>query len=448
MNSTCIKMLSVVLCMLAEGTGWAADRVQFNRDVRPILSDKCFHCHGPDAKKRKADLRLDERDVAVQARAIVIGKPDESELVRRILSADADEHMPPSSSKLDRLTTKEIATLRHWIEQGAEYENHWSLIPLKPSPATGIDALIQGSLAKRGLRLQPEADRTTLIRRLSFDLTGLPPTPAEVETFLNDQAPGADERLVDRLLASEHYGERMATDWLDAARYADSYGFQVDREREMWPWRDWVVRAFNTNQPFDQFITWQLAGDLLPNATDEQILATAFNRLHQQEAEGGSVEEEYRVEYVADRVQTFATTFLGLTFECCRCHDHKYDPISQREYYQLFSMFQNIDEAGLYSYFTQSPPTPTLALADVPTKQRLAVLQAKVAELERQSPKLRESRREAFDKWFSDLRVDRGAARGRRTVRRWLCCRAGNHPHRRPPDFRCSPGGRPPRRPR
>ena len=411
MNSTCNKLLSVVLCILAEGTGWAADRVQVNRDVRPILSDKCFHCHGPDAKKRKADLRLDDRDVAVKSRAIVIGKPDESELVRRILSTDADEHMPPSSSKLDKLTAQEIGTLRLWIEQGAEYENHWSLIPLKPGPATGIDALIQGSLAKRGLRLQPEANRTTLIRRLTFDLTGLPPTPAEVEAFLNDQAPGANERLVDRLLASEHYGERMATDWLDAARYADSYGFQVDREREMWPWRDWVVRAFNANQPFDQFITWQLAGDLLPDATDEQILATAFNRLHQQESEGGSVEEEYRVEYVADRVQTFATTFLGLTFECCRCHDHKYDPISQREYYQLFAMFQNIDEAGLYSYFTQSPPTPTLALSDVPTKQRLVVLQEKVAELERHAPKLRESRREAFDKWFVDRQVDNRGSR-------------------------------------
>ncbi len=218
---------------------------------------------------------------------------------------------------------------------------------------------------------------------------------------MSNAAPDAVERLVDRLLKSEHYGERMAVDWLDAARYADSFGFQVDREREMWPWRDWVVRAFNSNQRFDEFITWQLAGDLLPDATDEQVLATAFNRLHQQESEGGSVEEEYRVEYVSDRVQTFATAFLGLTFECCRCHDHKYDPISQREYYQLFAMFQNIDEAGLYSYFTQSPPTPTLELSDAPTKQQVAALRTKVVELEQQSLKLRESRREAFEKWLA-----------------------------------------------
>src|SRR5690606_34955414 len=194
----------------------------------------------------------------------------------------------------------------------------------------------------------------------------------EVLAFLEDKRPDAYERLVDRLLASPHYGERMAVDWLDLARYADSFGFQVDRPRDVWPWRDWVVEAFNRNMRFDEFITWQLAGDLLPNATDEQILATAFNRLHQQESEGGSVEEEYRVEYVCDRVQTFATAFLGLTFECARCHDHKFDPITQREYYQLFAMFQNIDEAGLYSFFTTSPPTPTLQLADAPTRERLA----------------------------------------------------------------------------
>ena len=215
-------------------------------------------------------------------------------------------------------------------------------------------------------------------------------------------APDAYERLVDRLLASEQYGERMAVDWLDAARYADSYGFQVDREREVWPWRDWVVRAFNANMPLDKFITWQLAGDLLPDPTDEQILATAFNRLHQQESEGGSVEEEYRVEYVCDRVQTFATTFLGLTMECARCHDHKYDPITQREYYQFFSLFQNVDEAGLYSYFTQSTPTPTLQLPDTPAKERLSPLQAKVAELEAQGRELRQSRRESFAAWLAD----------------------------------------------
>ncbi|MBC7816700.1 MAG: DUF1553 domain-containing protein [Planctomycetaceae bacterium] len=394
--------LAILVCLLLAAPLAAEDRVQFNRDVRPILSDKCFHCHGPDAKKRKADLRLDDRAEAVKSKAIVVGKPVDSELVRRILSDDADERMPPAASKLERLSEQEIATLRKWIEQGAEYENHWSFIALKPSREfRPIDDVVRDGLAQRGLKLQPEAQRATLIRRLSFDLTGLPPSAAEVEAFVSDSAPDAYERLVDRLLKSEHYGERMAVDWLDAARYADSFGFQVDREREMWPWRDWVVRAFNSNQRFDEFITWQLAGDLLPNATDEQVLATAFNRLHQQESEGGSVEEEYRVEYVCDRVQTFATTFLGLTFECCRCHDHKYDPLSQREYYQLFAMFQNIDEAGLYSYFTQSPPTPTLALSDAPTKQQVAALRAKMVGLEQQTPKLRESRREAFEKWLA-----------------------------------------------
>lgn len=409
-SATLLALLVASPALIA--TAFAQDRVQFNRDVRPILSDKCFHCHGPDAKKREADLRLDIREAAVKTGAIAPGKPDQSELVRRILSDDPDERMPPAAAKLGHLSEREADTLRRWIEQGAEYENHWSFIPLRPvvvpdavpdsNPLSAIDRLVRDGLVKRGLKPQSEADRHTLIRRLSFDLTGLPPTPAEIVAFVNDASPDAYERLVDRLLASDQYGERMAVDWLDAARYADSFGFQVDREREMWPWRDWVVRTFNANLPFDQFVTWQLAGDLLPGATDEQILATAFNRLHQQESEGGSVEEEYRVEYVCDRVQTFATTFLGLTFECCRCHDHKYDPITQREYYQLFSMFQNVDEAGLYSYFTQSPPTPTLLMADAPAKQRLAGLRQKVTDIEQQASSLRTSRREAFAAWLAD----------------------------------------------
>jgi hypothetical protein len=287
--------------------------------------------------------------------------------------------------------------VKRWIEEGAPYEKHWSFesipsIPSKPDP----DALIEKSLAARGLQPQPKADRPTLIRRVNFDLTGLPPTPAEVEAFVKDDAPDAYERLVDRLLASPQFGERMAVDWLDVARYADSYGYQVDRPREVWPWRDWVISAFNRNLPFDQFLTWQLAGDLLPNATDEQILATAFNRLHQQESEGGSVEEEYRVEYVADRLQTVATAFLGLTFECARCHDHKYDPITQKDYFGLFAMFQNIDEAGLYSFYTSSPPTPTLPLTDDAKRRKLSVLKAKVAAEEKAVAALREAKRAAL----------------------------------------------------
>lgn len=411
---------AIVLLVVTTATlGIAAERVQFNRDVRPILSDKCFFCHGPDSAKREAGLRLDERQAALDASAIVAGHPDESELVRRVLSEDDGERMPPAASKLGRLSPQEIDTLRRWIEQGAEYEAHWAFIPpdaatLKVPGLEGklpalIDHYVSAGLAPRGLALQPEADRTTLIRRLSFDLTGLPPAPAEIEEFVNDKRPDAYERLVDRLLLSAHYGERMAVDWLDIARYADSFGFQVDRERDVWPWRDWVIRAFNENLPFDQFITWQIAGDLLPHATDDQILATAFNRLHQQESEGGSVEEEYRVEYVCDRVQTFATAFLGLTFECARCHDHKFDPISQREYYQMFAMFQNIDEAGLYSYFTNSPPTPTLWLADKPTKERLAELQGEVEKVAEQGSQLRETRRDAMTAWLDAQRTARNA---------------------------------------
>ncbi len=400
-----LTVLILAVCGLAAAV--AAEPVRFNRDIRPILSDKCFHCHGPDSKKREADLRLDVRDAAVEMKAIVPGKPDDSEALFRILSSDRDEHMPPPKSKLGSLSATEVETVKRWIAEGAKYEAHWAFVPLEPIEApkldgapAPLDALVRAALAKDGLQPQPEADRTTLIRRVSFDLTGLPPAPEEVRNFIADAAPEAYERLVDRLLASPRYGERMAVDWLDVSRYADSYGFQVDREREVWPWRDWVVRAFNANLPFDKFITWQVAGDLLPKATDEQILATTFNRLHQQESEGGSVEEEYRVEYVADRVQTFATAFLGLTFECARCHDHKYDPISHRDYYSLFAMFQNIDEAGLYSFFTPSPPTPTLTLLDDKSRQEISGLRAKVDGLEKQAPVSREAERAAFTAWL------------------------------------------------
>lgn len=381
-----LPFLLITLLSVAGGLpAFAAGKLQFNRDVRPILSDKCFFCHGPDPKKREADLRLDEREAAVQGKAFLPGKAEASEMILRILTSDADDHMPPAKSKLGDLTTDEIATLKQWINEGAEYEAHWAFMAPKADAAKGmnIDSIVEAGLAERGLKLQPAAAPETLIRRLSFDLTGLPPSPEEVSSFVTRHS--SLEALADRLLSSPAYGERMAVDWLDVARYADSYGFQVDREREVWPWRDWVAKAFNDNLPYDKFVTWQLAGDLLPNPTDEQILATAFNRLHQQENEGGSVEEEYRVEYIADRVQTVATAFLGLTFECSRCHDHKYDPIKQKEYYGLFSMLQNIDEAGLYSFFTPSSPTPTLMLMDQPAKDKMAALKAVVADLEKKS---------------------------------------------------------------
>ncbi len=398
---TTFRFLPVLtLCAWASPAATASEKLTFNQDIRPILSDKCFFCHGPDSNKREADLRLDVRAAALEGEAFVPGKPDQSEMITRILSAKPKEHMPPAKSKLGDLTPREVATLKRWIAEGAEYQEHWSFIPPKPPSSPDFDSLIEKGLAARGLKPQPEADRATLVRRVSFDLTGLPPTPAEVEAFLQDKSADAYAKLVDRLLASPRYGERMAVDWLDIARYADSYGFQVDRERDVWAWRDWVVTSFNNNQPFHEFITWQLAGDLLPNPTDDQVLATAFNRLHQQEAEGGSVEEEYRVEYVADRVQTFSTAFLGLTMECCRCHDHKYDPITHKDYYQLFSIFQNIDEAGLYSYFTQSPPTPTLSLADAAAKDKLAKAKAAVAEQEKLLAALRDSRQPAAAEWL------------------------------------------------
>ncbi|NBP86662.1 MAG: DUF1549 domain-containing protein, partial [Mycobacteriaceae bacterium] len=427
----CLILLGLGLGIAGAGRGRAAEPVRYNRDIRPILSDKCFFCHGFDEKKREAGLRLDTREGALKKNAIVPGKPDKSELLKRVTTKDAGDHMPPAKSKLPAITPAEVELLRRWIAEGAQYEAHWAFMPLQSSvqysvssnqlssPAkvvpnaklntenwklktSPIDSLVSTALAARNLKLQPEADRNTLLRRVSFDLTGLPPTPAEIDAFVKDPAPDAYEKVVDRLLASPHYGERMAVDWLDISRYADSYGFQVDREREMWPWRDWVIKSFNENLPFNQFVTAQIAGDLLPNATDEQILATAFNRLHQQETEGGSVEEEYRVEYVADRVQTFATAFLGLTFECARCHDHKYDPIAQKEYYGLFAFLQNIDEAGLYSYFTPSAPTPAQMQLDGPAKEKLVALEQKVREAEQRLAATRKARAEAFSNWLKN----------------------------------------------
>ena len=360
-------------------------RISFDRDIRPSLSDNCFACHGPDAANRQAGLRLDVFEHATAelesgSRAIVPEQAGASELVARILSDDPDSVMPPPGAKLGRLTDGQVDLLRRWIDEGAAYEPHWAFLPvarpmlsdLAAGPAHPIDRIVLNRLGGRGLAAQPEADRATLVRRATFDITGLPPTPAEVAAFLADDSPQAYEKLLDRLLESPRYGERMAADWMDLARYADSHGFQVDRERPMWPWRDWVIAAFNENMPWDRFVTWQLAGDLLPHATDEQVLATAFNRLHQQESEGGSIEEEYRVNSVNDRVTTFGTAFLGLTLECCRCHDHKFDPLTQREFYQLSAFFDDVDEAGLYSFFTDATPTPKLRLPDDATATALA----------------------------------------------------------------------------
>lgn len=385
----------------------AEETIRFNRDVRPILSENCYHCHGPDSDARTADLRLDTEDGAKEY-AIVPGESEASELVARIISDDPDSKMPPPDSERS-LTQDQIDILRKWIDQGASYEKHWSFIPPKrptlPSGVDGespIDRFVRDALRSRNWSLSSEADRTTIIRRVSFDLIGLPPTLEEIDQFLEDRSPDAYEKLLDRLLAREEFGERMASDWLDAARYSDTYGYQVDRDRFVWPWRDWVINAFNQNMPYDQFVTQQLAGDLLPDAGENEILATTFNRLHPQKVEGGSVPEEFRVEYVADRTQTVATALMGLTMECCRCHNHKYDPLSQKEYYALSAFFDKIDEAGLYSYFTPAVPTPTMPLPDEGQKKQLEKLAADLTSAEQRLAMAKKDRSDAAAKWVID----------------------------------------------
>ncbi len=364
--------------------------VSFAIDVRPILSDKCFKCHGPDAGQRATDLRLDE-EKSVHLLAVQPGNPDDSELIRRIETDDADLVMPPPETKTT-LTQTEREILRKWIAAGAKFSKHWSFESLKPielprlsgsSPwaksSNPVDAFVGQRLEQVGIAPSPIADDVTLIRRLSLDLVGLPPSENEIDHYINSTDADRYSQLIDRLLSKQQFGERWAVDWLDAARYADTHGYQNDRYRATWPWRDWVVDALNRNMPYDQFITWQLAGDLLPEATREQILATAFNRMHRQTNEGGSIEEEFRSEYVSDRVNTFGAAFLGLTLECARCHDHKYDPISQKEYYQLSAFFNSIDESGLYSHFTDAVPTPALQLNTPEQARSISELQGQIA---------------------------------------------------------------------
>jgi hypothetical protein len=372
----------------------AAPPVDFGRDVLPILSDKCFHCHGPDPKTRKGDLRLDTPEGALGKTpgtgAVVPGKSGESELYRRIVSTDPDERMPPS--KADRtLSATQIDTLKSWIDQGAAWGKHWAFVPpTRPTPPavrdpararSGLDAFVLDRLDREGLTPSPEAPRATLVRRLTLDLTGLPPTPEDVDAFVSDPRPDAYERLVDRLLASPRYGERMALEWLDAARYADSNGYQGDRTRVMWPWRDRLVRALNAGQPFDQFTTEQLAGDLLPQASLEQRIASGFHRNHMLNGEGGRIAEESRVDYVVDRVDTTATVWLGLTLGCARCHDHKYDPFTQTDYYRLYAYFNQMTETG--GVDAGGNANPVLPLYTPAEKADLAKREARVAGLER-----------------------------------------------------------------
>ncbi len=408
-------LVSAAATVVAQRVTIAADPapVSFDREVRPILSDKCFKCHGPDENNRKSRLRLDHRDEAKKVLLPSDGKT--ARLLRRIRHADPEKRMPPVDSKLS-LSKAEIHLLELWIGQGAKYEGHWSFIPLgRPDvPETRtrdwshneLDAFVLARLEREGLNPSPEATKESLIRRVTFDLLGVPPSLDEIDAFLADGTADAYEKLIDRLLERPEYGERMAADWLDIARYSDSYGYQVDRDRYVWPWRDWVIRSFNRNQPYDEFVTWQLAGDLLANASDDQLLATTFQRLHPQKVEGGSVPEEFRVEYVAARVHTFATAFLGLTLECARCHPHKYDPISQTEYYRLFAFFNSIDESGLYSYFTSSVPTPTLLVTDAKKKKEIADIESSIADAEEALAKVSTTRGDAFEAWLNARPAD------------------------------------------
>ena len=373
----------------------AEEPLSFNRDIRPILTENCYACHGPDQNHRKADLRLDVRDAALKDNAILPGNANQSGIIQRIETSEADDLMPPPDSH-KKLTSQEKALLRRWVQEGAEYQGHWAFEkPIRPQvpqvhgsqskPTNSIDPFILATLQKKGWSQSPEADRVTLIRRVSIDLTGLPPTTKEVDAFLADSSAQAYERVVDRLLKSPAYGEQMATQWLDYARYADSHGFQTDSSRSMWPWRDWVIRAFNENMPFDQFTVEQLAGDLLPKPELSQVVATGFHRNHRINGEGGIIDEEWRIENIIDRVDTTGATWMGLTLGCARCHDHKYDPITQKEFYELFAFFNNVDETGVIrgaSNRSGGNPDPILKVPDSVQAKELARLTAEVKSAE------------------------------------------------------------------
>ncbi|MFT7077462.1 MAG: hypothetical protein ACJA0P_003488 [Planctomycetota bacterium] len=383
------------------GPQGAVERVDFASEIRPILSDRCFQCHGPDAGSVAADLRLDDResaldDLARVPAAIIPGDSAGSELIQRIQHSSSRHLMPPPDSKLS-LTAGEIALLTRWIDEGAEYTEHWSFTAPKrhapdPSPAglewakDPLDRFIYAGLEAKGLGPSSPTDPATLLRRVHLDLTGLPPTAADLAAFQADEHPERYERVVDRLLTSDRHAEHLTARWMDVARYADTFGYQSDQHMNVWPWRDWVLGAFADNLPYDQFVTQQLAGDLLPDANQSTRLATAFNRLHRQTNEGGSVEEEYRVESVCDRVETMSGAFLGLTVGCARCHDHKFDPITQKDYFSLFAFFDDIDESGLYSHFTSAVPTPALDLPAKGQADELARLSARVTALEAALP--------------------------------------------------------------
>jgi hypothetical protein len=374
--------LAAVTSTRAGGPQQSPAPVNFDRDIRPILSNNCFQCHGPDEQQRETNFHFDTEDGAFLDDGIIVrGKASESILVKRITNPDPRERMPPPDSG-HKLTDQQIRLLVRWIDEGAKWSSHWAWAAPKRSeppavrqtawPRNAIDRFILARLEREGLQPSPEADRITLLRRLTYDLTGLPPTPADVEAFLNDHSPTAYERRVDALLASPRYGERLAMPWLDAARYADTHGYHIDSLRGMWPWRDWVISAFNRNLPFDQFVVEQLAGDLLPHATRDQKVASGFNRNHMINFEGGAIADEYQVEYVIDRVEATSSAFMGLTMGCARCHTHKFDPITHKEFYQFFAFFNNVPERGLDG--RNGNADPVLLLTSPAQDARLAEL--------------------------------------------------------------------------
>jgi hypothetical protein len=395
----------------AEGTG-----PDFNRDVRPILADKCYHCHGPDSSTRKADLRL---DTAAGAARVLKGKnPDDTELVRRIVSKDPDEVMPPGESNFTkRLSPKEVSILKAWVASGGKYSTHWAFTPPVESAAPAvtdprwkgtIDRWVRARLVREGMAPSAEADRATLLRRVTLDLTGLPPSPAEVEAFLADRSPDAYGKAVDRLLASPRYGERMAVLWMDLARYGDSSVYHADGPRDMWAWRDWVIRAFNENMPYDRFTIEQLAGELLPDATVAQKVATGFNRNHATTDEGGVIPEEFRVDYVIDRVKTVGSVWLGLSVECGQCHDHKYDPISQAEYYKFYAYFNNTKDPGMQTRGGNQAPVVELADPEAATKKEAARKARESVARELSQLRDKAPSGKGFAEWLGKQRVPEG----------------------------------------
>ncbi len=392
-----LRVGTPLLILVAALTGTAAEkaRLDYGRDIRPILSENCFHCHGQDSKKRMAGLRLDTFEGATAKRgnraALVPGKLEASGISQRISAGQAAMRMPPVSSNRS-LTADQIRTLNRWIEEGGEYSKHWAFVPpTRPAAPAGandpwikqtIDAFVLKRLRAEGLQPNPAAAPGVWLRRVSLDLVGLPPTPSQIADFSKDvktRGEKAYDDAVDRLLASPRYGERMAMDWLDVARYADTHGFNNDAARSMWRWRDWVIESFNNNMPYDRFITEQLAGDLLPNPTLDQRVATGFGRNHVINSEGGIIDEEYRIEYVADRVRTLGMAWLGLTVECARCHDHKYDPITQRDHYRFFAFFNNVPEFGEDGRVTNAAPTIAAPTRD--QQNRIGELEAGIAKL-------------------------------------------------------------------